>query len=142
SLLLRKSGRRHDMLPAFAGQGLEKLHEILLFFLRQFKRKDQRVLMWILHASLIVKIHDIIERFKAAVMHIGGRPADLPQGRGLERADLFRILGDQIASEIHLVVIPANADIVELFVGEVESRMALRAAGLVSEQEETPLRRW
>jgi hypothetical protein len=130
------------VLVSLSIQRAKKLYKIMLLFLRQFEWKDQRILVWILHSALVVKVYDILEGLEAAVMHIGGGTGDLPQSRSLKCAEFFRVLGDHIPTEIHFVVVPADAKVVKLFVGEVEPRMALRAAGFVSEQEEAALGLW
>ena len=70
-VLLREGCRRYGMLPPFAIQCAKKRHEILLLLIRQFERKDQRILVRILDTTLIIKVHDCFERFEATVMHIG-----------------------------------------------------------------------
>ena len=119
----------------------EETHKIALLFVRQLERNDQRILVGILYASLIVEVHDFFQSFEAAVMRIRCASGDLSQGRGFKRADVLRILGHHIPPEIHFIVVPAEAEVVELFVGEVEPGVALRAPGFLPEQEEAVLRR-
>ena len=84
-VLLREGFRRFDMLPSFAIQRVKKRHEIALLFVRQLERNDQWILVRVLHASLIVEVHDLFQSFEAAVMRIRCASGDLPQGRGLDR---------------------------------------------------------
>ena len=107
-----------------------------LLLVRQFERKDQGILVRILDATLIIKIHDFFKVFEATVMHIGGASGDLSQGRGFKGAEFFGILGHHVTAKIYFVVVPADAEVVKLFVGEVEPGMALCAASLIPEQEE------
>lgn len=120
TVLLGEGFRRGGLLPAFAVQGAKKCHEVTLFFVRQFEWEDQWILVRILDASLVVEIHNFFEVFEAAIMHIGGASGDFPQGRGLECAEFLRVLSHHVPAEIHFIVVPADAEIVELFVGEIE----------------------
>ena len=70
-VLLREGCRRYGMLPPFAIQRAKKRHEILLLLIRQFERKDQRILVRILDTTLVIEIHDIFKRSEATVMHVG-----------------------------------------------------------------------
>ncbi len=80
------------MLPPFAIQRVKKCHQIVFLLIRQLERNDQRILVRILHASLIIKVYDFFQSFEAAVMRIRCASGDLPQGRGFECADVLRIL--------------------------------------------------
>src|SRR4029077_165481 len=73
---------------------------------------------------------------------IRGASGDLPQGWGFKCAEFFGVTGHHIATKIHFVVIPADADVVKLFIGEVESGMAFRASCLIPEQKEALLGRF
>src|SRR6185295_8713669 len=130
------------MLPSLPIQSVKKRHKITLLLVRQLKRKDQRILVRILDTTLIIEIHDIFKRLEAAVMHIRGASGDLSQGRGLKCAEFLGVTRHHVATKIHFVVIPADADVVKFFVGEVESGMALRASCLIPEQEEALLGRF
>lgn len=129
------------MLPPFTIQRVKKRQKIALLFVSQIERNDQRILVRVLHASLVVEVHDFFQSFEAAVMRIRCASGDLPQGRSFECADVLCILGHHIPTEIHFVVIPAKAEVVELFVGEVEPGMALRAPSFLPEQDEAVLSR-
>ena len=120
-VLFRKRFWRCGLLPSLASQRVKKRHKIALLLVRQFERKDQWVLMWILHPTLVVKVHDFFQSFETAVMRIRPASGDLPQGRGFKCADVLSILGHHVTAKIYFVVVPADAKVVELFVGEVES---------------------
>src|SRR4029077_16941271 len=130
------------MLPSLPIQRVKKRHKIALLLVRQLKRKDQRILVRILDAAFIIEIHDIFKLLEAALVHIRGASGDLPQGWGFKCAEFFGVTGPHVATKIHFVVIPADTDVVKLFIGEVESGMAFRASCLIPEQKEALLGRF
>ena len=123
------------MLPSLPIQSAKKRNKITLFLVRQFERKDQRILVRILHAPLDYKIHDFFKRLESAVMHIRVRFVAISRKVGVLNApSSSAVLGHHIATKIHFIVVPTDAEVMELFVSEVEPGVALRAPCFIPEQ--------
>ena len=66
-------------------------------------------------------------------MHVGAGVLDLAQGGGLERALVFLSLRDEVAAQVGVGLVHADADVLVRAVGEVEAEVATVAGGLVEE---------
>src|SRR5262249_20512617 len=97
--------------------------------------------MRILDPPLVVEIDNFFESLEPPVVHVWCTTRNLPQGRSLEGAYLVRISRHHVTTEIHLVVIPADAQVMKFLVAEIEPGVALRATGFLPEQNEAVLRR-
>src|SRR6187401_1120374 len=111
---------------------MEKLHQVVLFLIRQLQRNDEIVLVGILDTALVVEIDDFFKRLETPVVHVRSASSDLPQGGGLECAKFLRVLRDHVPAKVYFIVIPADAEVVKLFVGEIEPGVALGATCLLT----------
>src|SRR5688572_25578657 len=85
-------------------------------------------------AASVVVLDDVLECAQAAVVHVRRRPADLAQGRCLERASVGLERGHGGTSFIvKTTVTPGNARVVKAFVAESGAHVAGRAVALAPE---------
>src|SRR5262252_6077787 len=93
-----------------SGQGLKKTDQISLFRCTKPERYDQRILgsTRARLPALIVKLYDVIERRKAARVHVRRRLRDVAQTRGAEGAHLRWILRQAV--ELGLAIIGTVAE--------------------------------
>ena len=92
-------------------------------------------------AALIIVFDDVFKGLKASVVHVGTGASGVANGWGLERSIGRGVLGtdrlDHESAEVRELpgfAVPADAEVVELLVGEVEPDMAKRALRLLAKR--------
>ena len=87
----------------------------------------------VLDAPLVVVLDDFLERTQAAVVHVGAGVLDLAERGGLEGALFFFAVSDEVAPQVGVGPVHADADVLVRAVGEVEAEVAAIAGGLLEE---------
>src|SRR5579883_110093 len=101
-------------------------------------RPDLHVEIWVLMTALGIEVDNTFQRGQAAVVHVGGGPCDLAEGRCLESTIVARVPGYWEPSFVRQsAVSPCHTRIMEFFVGEIRAGVADRAVAFAAENRQS-----
>src|SRR5262245_29637894 len=123
----------------FACQRLQERYQVLLLLGGETKRPDVAGQPRVFDSAPVVERDDFLERFLAAVVHIGTTPGHVPKCWCFEGAFIGLVLCHGVPTEVRLGLIHAHANIAVILVGEVESRVTAYTTRLALEERETAL---
>ena len=112
------------MLPSFTNEGTKHFDNIPLFRFSKIEWYDLIIQERIFDAPPVIMFNHVFKGCESSIMHIGSGSRNFTQRRRLERANIFFIFGHIVPPHVERFSTPAYSNIVELFIGEVGSKMA------------------